>query len=151
METILRTIRYAAKDGTRILVEQYRSPYGISLWRYGAAYVRPEHPIYTVLSDNLRTRPSMRTLRGIAGELTLEYDSRQDENRRMANPSTRYIVTATSPSGYKSIAAISTQRAKAEDFRRFGTREGYRYAVERTTIEKLARDPLAIMFAAVLK
>ena len=149
METIVRTIRYKAKDGTRILVEQYRTPYGISLWRYGAGHTRSGDTCYTVLSDTLRTKPSMKTLRNVAGGLTAEYDSRQDATR--PDPSVRYIVTATAPSGYKSIAAVAKQRAKAEDFRRLGTREGYRYTVEKTTIDRLARDPLALMFAAVLE
>lgn len=69
----------------------------------------------------------------------------------MSSPSTRYIVTATTPAGYKSIAAIATKRGPAEDFRKLGTRDGYTYAVEKTTIERLVRDPQALMFAAVLK
>lgn len=82
MEIVTRTIRYKTKDGSKVLVEQYKSPYGIGLWRYGVRHARPETPFYTPIADTLRTRPSIRTLRSIAADLTLEYDSKARKEDR---------------------------------------------------------------------
>lgn len=108
MEYVTREIIYRAEDGQNVSLTQYATPYG-RMWRYAHRPTMPEQPAtnaqeamarlcYRTVSQNLRTRPSLKRLQDVAGgqRLTVEYDSRRpDATEEELNPPCTRMSTET--------------------------------------------------------